>query len=76
MRVKGFGFLFILCSAPETLHSSSDKERHESFDFSHITIFDELLLPVQAFLCDERKIQFKLQLEKKTSCKHKGKNDF
>ena len=55
MWVKGFGFLFILCSAPETLHSSSDKERRESFDFSHITIFDELLLPVQAFLCGERK---------------------
>ena len=76
MRVKGFGFLFILCLAPETLHSSSDKERRESFNFSHITIFDELLLPVQTFLSGERKIQFKLQLEKKTSCKHKGKNDF
>ena len=73
IRVKGLVFLSNLRLAPEPLRSSSDKEMHASFYFSLITIFDELL---QAFLCDERKIQFKLQLEKKTSCKHKGKRIF
>ena len=57
MRVKGFGFLFILCLAPESRRFSSDNERHESFDFSHIAIFDELLLLGQAFLVSHKKTQ-------------------